>query len=56
MPEDGIEQLRNHDAIFLGAVGYPVCPITNPYGAFLIPIRRHFDQYVNLRPVRLLLR
>ena len=54
MPEDGIEQLLNHDAIFLGAVGYPGVPDHKSLWGLLIPIRRHFDQYVNLRPVRLL--
>ena len=54
MPEDGIDQLRSHDAIFLGAVGYPGVPDHVSLWGLLIPIRRHFDQYVNLRPVRLL--
>ena len=54
MPEDGIDQLRPHDAIFLGAVGYPGVPDHVSLWGLLIPIRRHFDQYVNLRPVRLL--
>jgi tartrate dehydrogenase/decarboxylase / D-malate dehydrogenase len=54
MPEDGIEQLRPHDAIFLGAVGWPTVPDHISLWGMLIPIRRHFDQYVNLRPVRLL--
>ena len=54
MPEDGIERLRDHDAIFLGAVGYPGVPDHISLWGLLIPIRREFDQYVNLRPVRLL--
>ena len=54
MPEDGIEQLRPHDAIFLGAVGYPGVPDHVSLWGLLIPIRRHFQQYVNLRPARLL--
>ena len=54
MPEDGLDQLRDHDAIFLGAVGYPGVPDHVSLWGLLIPIRRHFDQYVNLRPVRLL--
>ncbi|GAA4938209.1 tartrate dehydrogenase [Streptomonospora halophila] len=54
MPEDGIEQLRGHDAILLGAVGYPGVPDHVSLWGLLIPIRREFDQYVNLRPVRLL--
>ncbi|MFY1632938.1 tartrate dehydrogenase [Solwaraspora sp. WMMB335] len=52
MPTDGIDQLRRHDAIFLGAVGDPEIPDTETLWGLLIPIRRHFDQYVNLRPVR----
>jgi len=54
MPPDGIEQLRPHDAIFLGAVGWPTVPDHVSLWDLLIPIRREFDQYVNLRPVRLL--
>ncbi len=54
MPEDGIAQLRGHDAILLGAVGFPGVPDHVSLWGMLIPIRREFDQYVNLRPVRLL--
>jgi tartrate dehydrogenase/decarboxylase/D-malate dehydrogenase len=54
MPEDGIESLRSHDAIFLGAVGFPNVPDHVSLWGLLIPIRREFHQYVNLRPVRLL--
>jgi tartrate dehydrogenase/decarboxylase/D-malate dehydrogenase len=54
MPEDGLEQLRDFDAIFLGAVGWPGVPDHVSLWGLLIPIRRHFQQYVNLRPVRLL--
>jgi len=54
MPEDGIARLSDHDAIFLGAVGYPGVPDHISLWGLLIPIRREFDQYVNLRPVRLL--
>ena len=54
MPDDGIERLRDHDAIFLGAVGYPGVPDHVSLWGLLIPIRRKFHQYVNLRPVRLL--
>ena len=53
MPDDGIEQLRRFDAIFLGAVGHPRVPDHISLWGLLIPIRRHFRQYVNLRPVRL---
>jgi tartrate dehydrogenase/decarboxylase/D-malate dehydrogenase len=54
MPADGIAQLADHDAIFLGAVGYPGVPDHISLWDLLIPIRREFDQYVSLRPVRLL--
>jgi tartrate dehydrogenase/decarboxylase/D-malate dehydrogenase len=54
MPEDGLEQLRQHDAIFLGAVGFPGVPDHVSLWGLLLPIRRDFHQYVNLRPVKLL--
>jgi len=50
----GIEELRSSDAIYLGAVGYPGVEDHVSLWGLLIPIRRTFDQYVNLRPVRLL--
>lgn len=53
MPENGIEQLRHFDAIYLGAVGFPGVPDHISLWGLLIPIRRAFEQYVNLRPVRL---
>src|ERR1700737_2491557 len=53
MPADGIAQLRPFDAIFLGAVGHPTVPDHVSLWGLLIPIRRDFRQYVNLRPVRL---
>jgi tartrate dehydrogenase/decarboxylase/D-malate dehydrogenase len=54
MPRDGLEQLRAFDAIYLGAVGYPGVPDHVSLWGLLLPIRRGFEQYVNLRPVRLL--
>jgi tartrate dehydrogenase/decarboxylase/D-malate dehydrogenase len=54
MPEDGLDRLRDHDAILLGAVGFPGVPDHVSLWGLLIPIRRTFEQYVNLRPVRLL--
>ena len=54
MPEDGLERLRDSDGIFLGAVGYPGVPDHVSLWGLLVPIRRGFQQYVNLRPVRLL--
>jgi len=53
MPEDGLERLREHDSIFLGAVGYPGVPDHVSLWGLLIPIRRTFEQYINLRPVKL---
>jgi tartrate dehydrogenase/decarboxylase/D-malate dehydrogenase len=53
MPDDGLKQLRRFDAIFLGAVGHPSVPDHVSLWGLLIPIRRAFRQYVNLRPVRL---
>ncbi len=53
MPEDGLKQIENDDAIFLGAVGFPGVPDHVSLWGLLIPIRRSFQQYVNLRPVRL---
>ena len=54
MPEDGIEQLGECDAIFLGAVGFPGVPDHISLWGLLIPIRRQMQQYVNLRPIRML--
>jgi len=54
MPDDGLRQLRPYDAIFLGAVGHPSVPDHVSLWGLLIPIRRGFRQYANLRPVRLL--
>ena len=54
MPEDGIEQLRGYDAIFLGAVGFPGVPDHLSLWTLLMPIRRQMQQYINLRPIRML--
>ena len=53
MPESALEDLRSFDAILLGAVGRPDVPDHISLWGMLIPIRRGFDQYVNLRPVKL---
>ncbi len=53
MPADGLQHLRSFDAIFLGAVGHPSVADHVSLWGLLIPIRRTFRQYVNLRPVRL---
>ncbi|MBN2033814.1 MAG: tartrate dehydrogenase, partial [Deltaproteobacteria bacterium] len=54
MPSDGLERLKGFDAILLGAVGDPSVPDHVSLWGLLMPIRRGFDQYVNVRPVRLL--
>ncbi len=54
MPEDGLERLRLYDSVYLGAVGHPEVPDHVSLWGLLIPLRRGFHQYVNLRPVRLL--
>jgi tartrate dehydrogenase/decarboxylase / D-malate dehydrogenase len=54
MPEDGLDILAACDEIYLGAVGWPTVPDHLSLWGLLLPIRRMFDQYVNLRPARLL--
>jgi tartrate dehydrogenase/decarboxylase / D-malate dehydrogenase len=54
MPDDGLDSIAHHDAIYLGAVGWPNVPDHISLWGLLIPIRRRFDQYANVRPVRLL--
>jgi tartrate dehydrogenase/decarboxylase/D-malate dehydrogenase len=55
MPEDWKEKIGSHDAIFFGAVGWPdTVPDHISLWGSLIQFRREFDQYVNLRPVRLM--
>ncbi len=54
MDDDGMDVLKKFDAIFLGAVGYPDVPDHISLRDLLIKIRRGFDQYVNLRPIKLL--
>ena len=53
MPVDAIDGMRDSDAIFLGAVGRPDVPDHISLWGLLIPIRRTFREYVNLRPIRL---
>jgi tartrate dehydrogenase/decarboxylase / D-malate dehydrogenase len=50
MPADGFEQLKKHDAILFGAIGSSQCPDAVTVHELLLPMRRNFDQYVNLRP------
>ena len=54
MPPDGMARLAEADSILLGAVGWPDVPDHVSLWGLLIPIRRGFDQYVNLRPCRLM--
>ncbi|HET6575784.1 MAG TPA: tartrate dehydrogenase [Fimbriiglobus sp.] len=53
MPDDGWDVLAKHDAILFGAVGDPTVQDTVPVHGLLLPMRRKFDQYVNLRPAYL---
>ena len=55
MPDDWFEQLKGFDAIYFGAVGWPAkVPDHVSLWGSLIKFRRHFDQYANVRPVRLM--
>src|SRR6202140_2312901 len=54
MPSDGLDGIRHHDAIFLGAVGFKGVPDHISLWGLLLKIRRQFQQYVNLRPIRLM--
>ena len=54
MPPDGLDQLRQSQSVFLGAVGWPGVPDHISLWGLLIPIRRGFDQYANVRPCRLM--
>ena len=53
MPADALDTLSRYDAIYLGAIGWPTVPDHVSLWECLLPIRKTFDQYVNLRPVRL---
>ena len=54
MPDDGLDSIKDHDALFLGAVGFPGVPDHVSLWGLLIPLRRVMEQWVNLRPVRLM--
>lgn len=55
MPDDWQDQIGSHDAIFFGAVGWPdIVPDHISLWGSLLQFRRAFDQYINLRPVRLM--
>jgi tartrate dehydrogenase/decarboxylase/D-malate dehydrogenase len=54
LDEGGFDRLREFDAIYFGAVGSPGIPDHVSVWELILPIRQRFDQYVNLRPIRLL--
>src|SRR5438874_2762900 len=54
MDEDGFDRLAAFDAIYLGAIGAPGVPDHVSVWELILPLRQRFDQYVNLRPMRLL--
>ncbi|TDT71842.1 tartrate dehydrogenase/decarboxylase/D-malate dehydrogenase [Hypnocyclicus thermotrophus] len=54
MDDNGMEILKNFDAIYLGAVGFPGVPDHISLWDLLLKIRKGFDQYINIRPVKLL--
>ena len=54
MPADGLKTLESYDSILFGAVGFPPVPDHISLWGLLLPLRQYFDQYINLRPVRLL--
>jgi tartrate dehydrogenase/decarboxylase/D-malate dehydrogenase len=54
MPADALETLRPADAIYLGAIGAPGVPDHVSVWELILPIRQRFEQFVNLRPMRLL--
>lgn len=54
MPEDGMQQLDKHDAIYFGAVGWPSVPDHISLWGLILPIRNSMNQYVNVRPTRVL--
>jgi|SRR2546426_1507765 len=54
MPADGLAALASYRAIYLGAVGWPTVPDHISLWGLLLPIRKRFEQYANIRPARLL--
>jgi tartrate dehydrogenase/decarboxylase/D-malate dehydrogenase len=55
MPGDGLKQLEGFPAIYFGACGFPaLVPDHISLWGLILPIRKYFQQYVNLRPIRLL--
>ncbi len=54
MPADGLRILADHESILFGAAGFPTVPDHISLWGLLLPIRQTFDQYINLRPIKLL--
>ena len=54
MPEDGLDQIRNHDAILFGSAGHPEIPDHITLWGLRLAICQPFDQYANVRPTRIL--
>ena len=54
MPANGLDLLRAYDVILLGAIGAPTVPDHISLWELILPIRRTFQQYINLRPIKLL--
>ena len=54
MDADALDRMRDSDAIYLGAIGFPGVPDHVSLWEMLLPIRQQFDLYINLRPIRLL--
>lgn len=52
MPRDGLEQLQSFDAILFGAIGDERVPANVSIWELILPIRKHFKQYINLRPIK----
>lgn len=53
MPADALDRLRDFDAIYLGAIGFPGVPDHISLRTLLLPIRQQLDLWVNLRPIEL---
>jgi tartrate dehydrogenase/decarboxylase/D-malate dehydrogenase len=54
MPADGLQRIREHDAVLLGAVGHPSVPDHVTLWGLLLPLRQGLDLWANIRPARLL--
>ena len=54
MPDDYVDQLKKHDAIYFGAVGWPDVPDHISLWGMMLPLRNSLNQYVNVRPTRIL--